>query len=159
MAIYTIVIYAVDSSINYYGIPKSNAIYEMKAFTSSGVFLILFAAGIVDLSFPLKSLALPHSYCVRALMEKGDTALKSDFICGCYIGNLSRFDDDGDVTARYCYEKYNAQRVPQMSPSQRGGTVDICSGPNAALVRASGLDWCDPTIRVEPVRRHEWQQF
>ena len=130
----------------------------MKAFTSSGIAFILFSAGIADLSFPLKSLAFTHSECVRELVNEGWTALESDFVCECNIRNFRRFGNDAELTARYCNEKYRAEIAPRMQPSRGGGgNVDLCSGTNAALIRASGLDWCTPTIRVEPVYRPEWQ--
>lgn len=131
----------------------------MKVFSSSGVVLILFAAGVTDLLLPAKSLAaFTFPVCVRGMIDRGWTALMSENVCSCVISNRSRFGHH-ELTAQYCIERYHAERAPRMQPSHGGGggNIDLCSGANAALVRASGLDWCDPTIRVEPVLRPEWQ--
>ena len=140
---------------------ESNVRSEMKVF-SSGVVLILFAAGVADFLLPPKTLASslgPRflSMCVTSMMNDGVSALKADYLCNCWRENHDRYDGNMEAYVRVCNDKYNAQSAPRRSPQQGGGNIDLCSGPNAALVRASGLDWCDPTIRVEPVLRPEWQ--
>ena len=130
----------------------------MKTITSSGVVLILFASAAADLLLPTKTLASSfQATCVRQALNKGYSAMKADYLCSCWDENYDRYDGDMDLVVRVCHAKYTAHTAPRMSPSQGGGSFDLCTGANAALVRASGLDWCTPTIRVEPVRRPEWQ--
>ena len=82
--------------------------------------------------------------------------MKADYLCNCWKESHDIYQGNMEVYVRVCDDKYNALMAPRTSP-QQGGGADLCSGANAALVRAYGLDWCEPTIRVEPVYRPEWQ--
>ena len=93
---------------------------------------------------PSKSIASQYQECMVTFMREY-SATKSDFLCTCFENNWPRMRNER-IMAKYCFEQYwDATRQSRPShPLPRRGSYDICSGTHGALVRASGLDWCNP---------------